>query len=394
MTTVNGGTGVEVLLVEDNEDEARLIERVVSEYQTPEFDRQNRDEAADQYPVSLEIGRIHHVGRLEDALETIRTGSIESDTERDDVTIDVDVVLLDLMLPDSRGVDTVSRFVARSPAVPVVVLTGHDQHAVGVEVIRRGAQDYLTKGCLDGELIVRSIRYAIERKRHQRVLEETNQKLALLNRIIRTDIRTETSVVLGWADVLEDRLDPAGREAFDSMLAATRNVVEFADMAADLSMALESDADISLSVEPRSLEAILESEAAAFREAYPTVALAIDVDDSSMTVLATPMLGAAFGHLLSNLGRHGVAERISVTVDVADGHVTVHVMGRGATLSAEQRRFLTGTDRWSAVDGGLNTELYLAKTLFEQCGGMIDIGDSRDGTTVSITLERALESSA
>jgi signal transduction histidine kinase len=93
-----------------------------------------------------------HVERLEDALASLAVASY-------------DVVLLDLGLPDSHGPDTVTRLRQSQPAVPVVVLTGLDDEAVGIAAMQLGAQDYLVKGSFTPSALGRSIRYAIERKR-------------------------------------------------------------------------------------------------------------------------------------------------------------------------------------------------------------------------------------
>jgi len=79
----------------------------------------------------------------------------------------IDAVLLDLMLPDSGGLRTFSALHEAAPNVPVVVLTGLDDEGVAVAAVQAGAQDYLVKGKTDGDLLVRSIRYAIERNRLQ-----------------------------------------------------------------------------------------------------------------------------------------------------------------------------------------------------------------------------------
>jgi diguanylate cyclase (GGDEF)-like protein/PAS domain S-box-containing protein len=77
----------------------------------------------------------------------------------------VDVVLLDLSLPDSFGLATLARVKEARPLVPVVVLTGTNDEVLALDALRRGAQDYLVKGGGDGELVRRAIRYAIERSR-------------------------------------------------------------------------------------------------------------------------------------------------------------------------------------------------------------------------------------
>lgn len=76
-----------------------------------------------------------------------------------------DVILLDLGLPYTQGIDTFHRLHREVPDVPVVVITGLEDDAVGLEAVRSGAQDYLVKGRTDPELLLRSLRYAIERHR-------------------------------------------------------------------------------------------------------------------------------------------------------------------------------------------------------------------------------------
>jgi CheY-like chemotaxis protein len=77
----------------------------------------------------------------------------------------VDVVLLDLELPDSRGVDSLARLHAARPDLPIVVVTGHEEEDLGVRAIQMGAQDYLFKGHLNHLLLPRALLQAVERKR-------------------------------------------------------------------------------------------------------------------------------------------------------------------------------------------------------------------------------------
>lgn len=88
-----------------------------------------------------------------------------------------DVVLLDLSLPDSQGLETIEKVLAASPTLPIVVFTGRDDDALGMEAIQRGAQDYLVKGQADGRLTVRAMRYAIERKRIRMELQAAHDEL-------------------------------------------------------------------------------------------------------------------------------------------------------------------------------------------------------------------------
>ena len=138
-----------ILLIEDNPGDARLILEMV---------RDARDTSI----------RLERVDRLEPGLSRLDTG-------------DVEAVLLDLSLPDSSGIETLRQVQSRSSSVPIVVLTGLDDEALGLEAIREGAQDYLVKGQVDSHLLVRALHYAIERKHaeeSQRLLAEATRMLA------------------------------------------------------------------------------------------------------------------------------------------------------------------------------------------------------------------------
>jgi signal transduction histidine kinase len=90
-----------------------------------------------------------------------------------------DAVLLDLGLPDSRGLQTFARVHAAAPTVPIVVLTGDADEALAMRAASAGAQDYLVKGHVDEQMLVRSVRYAIERKRAEEALRSSEERLRL-----------------------------------------------------------------------------------------------------------------------------------------------------------------------------------------------------------------------
>lgn len=96
----------------------------------------------------------------------------------------IDLVLLDLTLPDSGGLETFERVHAQAPSVPVIVMSGLSDEALAVKALQAGAQDYLVKGLADGGLLTRAIRYGIERQRIELALERERDLLnALLDNI-------------------------------------------------------------------------------------------------------------------------------------------------------------------------------------------------------------------
>ena len=109
---------------------------------------------------------IVHVERLSSALERLGQGGI-------------DAVLLDLSLPDSRGLDTLDAVHSEVPEVPIVILTATDNKELAIQAVSMGAQDYLVKIDVDGPLLVRSLRYAIERNVTQRNLVQAEKQVAI-----------------------------------------------------------------------------------------------------------------------------------------------------------------------------------------------------------------------
>lgn len=103
----------------------------------------------------------------------------------------VDVVMLDLTLPDSHGLASLDTLQAQVPGLPIVVLTNTNDDALAVEAVRRGAQDYLVKRLINQDLLVRSLRYAVERQQIEEALRAANETLEL--RVQRRTAALETA---------------------------------------------------------------------------------------------------------------------------------------------------------------------------------------------------------
>lgn len=87
-----------------------------------------------------------------------------------------DIILLDLGLPDSMGLNTLKKMLGRFPSIPVVILTGLDDEELGFEAVKMGAQDFLIKGQIDSNLLLRTIRYSIERKKTEELMRENEER--------------------------------------------------------------------------------------------------------------------------------------------------------------------------------------------------------------------------
>ena len=121
-----------ILIIEDNFKDVRLIQEMLKEIPSFNFE-------------------FKHVERLDEGLECIKNDNF-------------DVLLLDLNLPDSFGIETFIKSYKSAPHLPIVILSGAADEEAALDAVHEGAQDYLMKGEVDGKLLARSVFYAIERK--------------------------------------------------------------------------------------------------------------------------------------------------------------------------------------------------------------------------------------
>ena len=147
---------IRVLLIEDNPGDAHLIQAILG------------DAAVDGFV-------LERAERLAHGIDRLASGGVDS-------------VLLDLSLPDSHGLETFSRLHAEAPGVPIIVLSGLEDETVAVSAVHQGAQDYLVKGHVDGHVLVRAIRYAIERKRTADQLARYAAELGAKNSQMEADL--------------------------------------------------------------------------------------------------------------------------------------------------------------------------------------------------------------
>jgi diguanylate cyclase (GGDEF)-like protein/PAS domain S-box-containing protein len=142
-----------LLLVEDNDGDARLLHEMFHE------ERGSHNTT------------LTHVQSLAEAEKSLLRG-------------DIDIVLLDLGLPDAQGIAVVRRAQAAAPRVPLVVLTGTDDELLAAEALHEGAQDYLIKGQIEARGLFRALRYAIERKLMEEALFEEKERAQVTLRSI------------------------------------------------------------------------------------------------------------------------------------------------------------------------------------------------------------------
>lgn len=160
-----------LLLIEDNPGDSRLIQEIIRQSGENEFE-------------------VHEA-------EDLATGLTLVERER------VEALLLDLALPDSTGIDTFARVHAEAPHLPVIILSGTTDEDLALKAVRDGAQDYFVKGAIESPILVRALRYAIERSRRERDLEI----IARVTFAMRATQKPEDVVAIALDSVVE-LLDP------------------------------------------------------------------------------------------------------------------------------------------------------------------------------------------
>jgi diguanylate cyclase (GGDEF)-like protein len=220
---VNGPAASSILLVEDSDTYAEIVERLLA------------GPAPDGWNLSV-------APRLADAREWLLSNT-------------ADCVLLDLGLPDAKGLDTVAGVRSAAPHVPIVVLSGLDDERIATASLQHGVQDYLNKADIDGRSLRRAIRYAAERKRTELVIQHQAAHDALtglpnrglfmdsLQTAISRLARTRSAVAVLFVDLDRFKLvnDTLGHDAGDELLVEVAKRISSALRAGDVAARLGGD---------------------------------------------------------------------------------------------------------------------------------------------------------
>src|SRR5262245_30862738 len=380
-----------VLLVEDNVSYAKLIKHGL---------RSDR---------AYKVG-VQHVQRLSAASECL---------ER--MTIDVAVV--DLSLPDSSGHETFQALRAAAPNVPIVVLTGLDDAHLALELLKQGAQDYLLKHEVEPKLLIRSLRYAIERhratilqsqneqlKEARALLESKNQRLAKLYRMayqfvdnVSHEFRTPLTVIKEYVSLIREGIaGPVSNEQSKLL-----HVVE--DRADDLNTMVDDMLDVSrlesgvLGVyrQDCNIAQILERARPALerKAAVKGVQLKWDIESHLPAIYCDPEKA---GRVLINLSINAIKfcgqpgrVLIKCARDPDSSGIIVSITDNGAGISPENQRelfqrFKQLGDSVRSSTKGFGLGLSIAKELAEANLGNVQVkSDVGCGSTFSFTLPPA-----
>ncbi|MBU6508041.1 MAG: response regulator [Alphaproteobacteria bacterium] len=370
-----------ILLMEDNPGDARLTRLLLEE--------------ASDFPFNLV-----HVTSFEQGMSALANG-------------DFDITLVDLSLGDSYGIDTVQSMRQRVPLMPMIVLSGLEDETMAVAALQEGAQDYLVKGQGDGNLIKRSIRYAMERNRVEAQLVETKNAAEAASRAkteflanMSHELRTPLNAIIGFSEILkQEPLGPLGHPSYrDYVRDVYESGVHLLHIINDiLDLSKIEVGKLTLSETPVDLREAIDSCMRIVRERADNggIALVAELAPDLPTFNADErMVKQVLLNLLSNAIKFtppGGSVRIIARVDDADGLI-VQVVDTGIGIAAADIE--RALQPFEQIDSSLHRKyqgtglgLPLARSMSELHGGRFAIESTvGQGTTVTVHFppERSL----
>jgi len=324
-------------------------------------------------------GRIEHVVRLADALEQLERNHF-------------DVVLIDLCVPDSFGVGTVSAIRAAAPESALVVITGGESTEHSIESLQIGAQDFLEKQDINSAVLVRSIRYAMERQAAMTALAKANRDLEAFTNALSHDLRSPLSTIQGYASLVTDMLGEGSlsevRHAIDVIHRACRHAIASIDSL--LELVRIGGADMTL--EPVDLNVVLEDLRLRMTPRADERRATITIDDDLPPACGhVTYIARVLENLIGNALRYACAEpggTVRIGARIVNDEVEVFVRDNGPGIDESSHQCIFDVFHRLSSDGeGAGIGLSFCKRVIDEHGGRIWVDSTPgDGATFRFTL--------
>lgn len=378
-------SSVKILLIEDDLAEARLLQEVLKSFQLMQCS-------------------LIHVKRLQEGINQLQQNYF-------------DVILLDLTLPDSQGLESVKLLVDHAPKVPIVVLTNHNDEKLALQAMREGAQDYLVKRHVNVDVLVRSVQYAIERQRASDLLREAKQNLenqvqtrndelikakeinqlqSTLVSMFSHDFRNPLTTVLSCAELLQNKSDLLTEEKktalFRMIRLASQNMAQLLD-----EVLLVGKADLGtlecqltpLDLKSFCREIVEELQFNAHKKQIEI--LFICRGELVEGIWDKNLLRHILGNLLANAAKYSPENSTVQFVLIGEEkQVTFRVRDWGIGIPLEDQKHLFEPFHRASNVGripGTGLGLAIVKSCVKTCQGKIEINSEMGvGTTVTVTL--------
>jgi PAS domain S-box-containing protein len=229
-----------------------------------------------------------------------------------------------------------------------------------------------------------------ERERNRERLEQQNEQLELLNRVVRHDIRNDMSVIIGHADMLNDHVDDDGQRFLDTLQEHSEHIVELTKTARELMEAMLGDGDS----DPGSIDVgrLLQQEVDDVAAGYEPAEFTVEGSLPNVRVQGNEILSSAFRNLLTNAVQHNDDEVPQVTVTVEDrpDTVEVRVADNGPGVPDGQKEEIFGKGEHGIDSSGTGLGLYLVHTFVDQFGGDVWVTDNDpEGAVFHVELPKS-----
>jgi sigma-B regulation protein RsbU (phosphoserine phosphatase) len=330
--------------------------------------------------------------RLDDALQELRSGHTR-----------FDLILLDLGLPDSHGLEALHHVRAAAPRIPTIVLTGAADEQLATEALHSGAQDYLVKGQHNPHTLLRAARHAIDRTETVELRETERLKSELLS-IVSHEMRTPLTVIReNISLILEGALGPVSAGQQEFIVSAVANCDRLRTMIDDLvdTAAIERGA-LTLLRRPfnlrSSLEGLVREQRAVFSSRQQTLVLDLPPIEQIAVFGDVDRIRQAFTNLLSNAHKSTPAGgEVCLRVRSIAREIVVEVTDNGMGIAKEAlghifvRFSQLGREHGPGLKGaGLG--LSIVRHIVERHGGSIRVeSELGRGSTFTVTLPRFIE---
>ena len=352
-----------VLMIEDDEDDILIVRRLLAGVSATAFEVVGAD-------------------RLSTAMTLLAAD-------------DFDVVLVDLSLPDSQGLETLASVQGQAPLLPTIVLTGWDDTQLGIEAVHAGAQDYLVKGEVLGAFLARCLHYAIERKQNEvrahqaleaetqanQLLEELNQRKSKFLATISHESRSQLHSIIGYSGVLLQELSgPLTIEQREQVSVIEHAAQYLLDLNSDfLDLSAVEMGLISLTVESFTLGDVVREVVERFEPqiAGHNVVLAVAPSGVAVTLSSDrKRVVQILTNLIDNAVKFTQVGEIRIAWSVRQNCVEVSVADTGVGISQIDLPEIFETfhraDRIAPEgQGGIGLGLYLCRRLVTLLGGDI-----------------------
>lgn len=244
----------------------------------------------------------------------------------------------------------------------------------------------------DGPVFDGIVQDVSDRKAYQQSLEERNERMEVLNQLLRHDIRNDMAVIGGSLDLLGDHLDDEGRERLDTLRSRVDHVVELTHTARNITETLSVESEETMETAPIRLDQVLADEMENARSSFPEAEFSLSDDVPAVSVAGTELLDSVFRNLFNNAVQHNDAETpvIHVETETDAETVTVEIADNGPGIPEGQKESIFERGEKGQASSGTGLGLYLVGALVDQYDGKIAVEDNDpEGAVFRVTFRRA-----